>query len=99
LKITSSLGINASTKKVDKIKKLYKYTKAKIKKPKMLYVSPIHPEFYPIVRSLSKTEEMFDILKTEGILDKKIKIDMIENDYLGSLFTIGRFIEFCDNLN
>ena len=99
VKITNSLGINASTKRVDRLRKLYKYTKAKIKKPKVDFVSPLHPEFYPIVRSLNKTEEMFEILKNEGILDKKVKVEEIQNDHIGSLFTIGRFIEFCDNLN
>jgi len=99
LKITNSLGFNASTKRVDRLRKLYLFAKAKIKKPKLEFISPTHPEFYPIFRSLNKTQEMFEILKSEGILDKKVKIEDIGNDYIGSLFTIGRFIDFCDSIN
>ena len=41
---------------------------------------------------------MFEILKNEGILDKKVKVDNVRNNYIGSLFTIGRFLEFCEEL-
>ena len=98
-KITSSLGLNASTKRIDRIRNLFLFAKGKIIKPKLELISPIHPEFYSAVRSLNKTQEMFEILKNEEILDKKVKIEDVRNIYLGSLFTIGRFIEFCDELN
>ncbi|MEE9379256.1 MAG: hypothetical protein V3V33_14630 [Candidatus Lokiarchaeia archaeon] len=99
MKITNSLGFNASTKTIDRLRNLYLFTKGKIKKPKIEFISPTHPEFYPAVRSLNKTQEMFEILKNEGILDKKVKVDYVKNNYIGSLFTIGRFIEFCEELH
>ena len=98
VKITSSLGFNASTKRIDRLRKVYLIVKSKIKKPKLDFVPAVNPEFYPTVRSLSKTQEMLEILKTEGILDKNIKIEDIQNNYIGSFFTIGRFLEFLDNL-
>lgn len=98
-KITSSLGFNASTKRIDRIRNVYLITKSKIRKPKIEFISPIHPEFYPAVRSLNKTQEMFEVLKSEGILSKKVKVEDVKDNYIGSLFTIGRFIEFCDELN
>ncbi|KKM92324.1 hypothetical protein LCGC14_1219590 [marine sediment metagenome] len=97
-KITSSLGLNASTKRIDRIRNLLLFAKGKIIKPKLELISSIHPEYYPAVRSLNKTQEMFEILKNEGILNKKVKIEDVMDIYLGSLFTIGRFIEFCDEL-
>ncbi len=53
--ISNSLGFNASTTRVDRLRKLYLFAKAKIKKPKLEFISPTHPEFYPVVRSLNKT--------------------------------------------
>ena len=98
-KITNSLGLNASTKRIDRIRNFYLFTKAKIIKPNLELVSPLHPEFYPAIRSLNKTQEMFEILKNEGILNKKITVEDVKDNYIGTLFTIGRFIEFCDEIN
>ncbi len=99
VKITHSLGVNASTKKIDRIKKLYKIARSKIKRPRFINISPIHPEFFDAVRNLNKTQEMFEILKNEGIIKRKITPDNIGDNYIGSLYTIGRFIEFCDSIN
>lgn len=99
MKTTNSRGINTSTMTLDRLKNFYLFTKGKIIKPKVKFISPIHPEFYPAVRNLNKTQEMFEILKNERILDKNVNVDSVKNNYFGSLFTIGRFIEFCDELN
>lgn len=92
--ITSSLGFNASTKRVDRMKKLYLIIKNKVRKNDFKFISPIHEDFYPTIRTLSKTEDLMELLKTEEILNKKAEVNQIGNYYLGTLITIGMFLDF-----
>ena len=58
-----------------------------------------NPELYPTARSLNITEEMIEILKNERIIGKNVSIDEINDLYLGSLFTLGKLFDFCENIS
>lgn len=103
IRTTATMGYSVSTQPVEQIKRVINYyisiMKKKILKTKESYISPNHPDFYPTVKSLNKTEDIIEILINEGILKKTVRAEDINNMYFGSLFTIGMLLDFCEKIN
>ncbi|MFX1270029.1 MAG: hypothetical protein ACFFAK_18875 [Promethearchaeota archaeon] len=57
----------------------------------------MNPNYYPTARTLNKTDEMIELLKMEGILEKSVSPENMPDMNLGGAFTIGKLIEFCEN--
>jgi hypothetical protein len=100
VEIANALHVNASVKSIDQIKNNINILVEKAKKyysnQKSVAGPAANQDIYNILRTLNKTEELFEILKNNEILKNTVKIDSIPNDYIGSLFTIGKIIEYCE---
>ena len=83
----------------DYMRRIKYLAKSYILKKKKDIISKNNPELYPTVRSLTKTEELIEILKNEGILNKSVQSDDIADKYIGSLITLGKLLEYCEGLN
>jgi len=100
---TYTMGYSISTKRIEEIKRLFHhymttFTK-KINKGASKIISANHPDLYPIVKSLGKTEDLIEILKNENILNRKTRVEDINDLYFGSLYTVAKMIEFCEKLH
>jgi len=98
--IADALHVNASVKSFDQIKNnlniLIAKTKTFYSNQKRIAGPASNQDIFKVLRTLNKTEELFEILKNYSILKNTVRIDSIPNDYIGSLFTIGKIIEYCE---
>ena len=101
--IANALHVNASTKSFDQIKNNIKNLIVKTKTYRSNQKRPAGPaanqEIFKVVRTLNKTEDLLEILKNYAILKNTVRIESIPDDYIGSLFTLGKIIEYCETLN
>ena len=98
--IANAMHVNASVKLFDQIKNninnLIEKTKIYISNQKRSIGPAANQDVFKVVRTLNKTEELFEILKNYAIIKNTVRIDSIPNDYIGSLFTLGKIIEYCE---
>lgn len=65
-----------------------------------IYFPPsIDQDLYPLVRSLDRTHEIIELLQNAEILKSNIKVESIPNNYLGTLYTIGKHLKFIESIN
>ncbi|GBD39784.1 hypothetical protein HRbin37_02070 [bacterium HR37] len=102
---TTGSGMSVSSKSLDIIQDIGKYlvniSIRLTKKVAQKYLrrtyfqeSPIHPDFYSKLRKLSITKDSIDLLKDEGIINKKIDIDDIDNNYIGNFISLAFLMKY-----
>lgn len=102
---TTGSGMSVSSKSLDIIQDIGKYLvnisirltkKVAQKYIKRTYFqeSPIHLDLYSKLRKLSIAKDSIDLLKDEGIINKKIDIDDIDNNYIGSFISLAFLMKY-----
>ena len=95
--IADALDYSASSTAYQQVKGLINHYILSHFKKKKERILNLNPNYYPTARTLNKTDEMIEILKREGILEKSVSLENIPDMNLGGAFTIGKLIEFCEN--
>jgi hypothetical protein len=102
---TTDGGMSVSSKNIHMMQDIYKYiigigvrlTKKvgqKILKKTYFQESPIHPDFYNKVKELSITKDSIELLKDEGIINKRLDICDVDNNYIGNFISLALLMKY-----
>ncbi|MFX0017193.1 MAG: hypothetical protein ACFFAF_00545 [Candidatus Hermodarchaeota archaeon] len=97
VRIADALDYSASSTAFQQVKGLINHYIISHFREKKERILNLNPNYYPTARTLNKTDEMIELLKREGILEKSVSPESIPDMNLGGAFTIGKLIEFCEN--
>lgn len=60
--------------------------------------SPVHPQFYPTVRTSGAMGSAFRELQQRGVLNSKVRLDDVPNGYLGPILTLHLTLQAIENM-